>query len=93
MPLLVHGKDAEYLLKMDACDLRQNPNELKQLRERLFILWGDLEEVKKKTNKEGEVPVPKNRPFECVIQEYGVQDDDKEWIRMHRMTGTTIRED
>ncbi|KAI9765738.1 MAG: hypothetical protein M1840_007171 [Geoglossum simile] len=46
MKVLVADRDAEYLLKMDAEDLRRNPNGLNLLREKLFILWGDLEERK-----------------------------------------------
>ncbi|KAH0564978.1 hypothetical protein GP486_001626 [Trichoglossum hirsutum] len=46
MKLLVADRDAEHLLKMDAKDLRRNPDTLNLLREKLFILWGNLEERK-----------------------------------------------
>ncbi|MCJ1479389.1 hypothetical protein MMC13_008074 [Lambiella insularis] len=42
----VADQDAEFLLKMDAENLRKSSNVLSQLREKLFILWGDLEEHK-----------------------------------------------
>ena len=44
----VVGADAECLLKLDAEDLRKSPTALAALREKLFILWGDLEERKTK---------------------------------------------
>ncbi|MCJ1339696.1 hypothetical protein MMC09_004986 [Bachmanniomyces sp. S44760] len=43
----VSAQDAEFLLNMEACDLRANPTALLELREKLFILWGDLEERKR----------------------------------------------
>ncbi|KAK2000357.1 telomere-binding alpha subunit central domain-containing protein [Colletotrichum falcatum] len=45
---VVGNMDAQLLTGMDACDLRASPEELAQLRERMFILWGDLEEKKSK---------------------------------------------
>ena len=45
----VSGPDAEYLLKLDAEDLHRSPNALAALREKLFLLWGDLEE--RRTNE------------------------------------------
>ncbi|KAH0536852.1 hypothetical protein FGG08_006315 [Glutinoglossum americanum] len=46
MKVIVADRDAECLLKMDAKDLRKNPDTLNLLREKLFILWGDLQERK-----------------------------------------------
>ncbi|KAL9126103.1 MAG: hypothetical protein Q9217_004790, partial [Psora testacea] len=46
LDVYVEGKDAEYLLKLDAENLRKNPDALVTLREKLFLLWGDLEERK-----------------------------------------------
>ncbi|KZL83386.1 telomere-binding alpha subunit central domain-containing protein [Colletotrichum incanum] len=46
--VVVGNMDAQLLTNMDACDLRVNPNELARLREKMFILWGDLEEKKTK---------------------------------------------
>ncbi|KAI9847019.1 MAG: hypothetical protein M1837_003375 [Sclerophora amabilis] len=44
--VIVAQEDAEFLLDMSAVDLRQNENALARLREKLFVLWGDLEERK-----------------------------------------------
>ncbi|KAI4160374.1 MAG: hypothetical protein LQ342_005785 [Letrouitia transgressa] len=42
----VVNEDAEFLLRMDATNLRRKPQALAELREKLFLLWGDLEERK-----------------------------------------------
>ncbi|KAH6686162.1 hypothetical protein F5X68DRAFT_240465 [Plectosphaerella plurivora] len=44
--VVVDNMDAQLLLSFKACDLRDNPNKLSLLRERLFLLWGNLEEIK-----------------------------------------------
>ncbi|PWW72446.1 hypothetical protein C7212DRAFT_286625 [Tuber magnatum] len=44
--VIVEGHDAVYLLGRPAADLRADRRELSALREKLFILWGNLEEVK-----------------------------------------------
>jgi protection-of-telomeres protein 1 len=66
----------------------QRPQLIDELREKLFILWGNVKELKDE-GKLGPADVT-NRPFECCIMEYGVEQDDN-WIRMHRMFGTTVR--
>ncbi|RMY33157.1 hypothetical protein D0865_14537 [Hortaea werneckii] len=88
-------EEAQYLLGRemeDPQDLRSAPQLLAKLRERLCILWGNLEE------KGQDEPIS-NRPFECVVKEYGVEmdDDDAEkalvpmgWKRHYRLYGTTI---
>ncbi|SMR46543.1 unnamed protein product [Zymoseptoria tritici ST99CH_1E4] len=77
---------------------------LAQLRERLFILWGNLEEIHSAGAEEGGVEAMQqelsNLPFECCVMEYGVErdDDDPEkgqrpeeaWKRMYGMFGATI---
>ncbi|KAH1298488.1 hypothetical protein KXV29_008547 [Aspergillus fumigatus] len=77
MKLFVSGADAEYLLKLDAANLRENPSKLRLLRETLFHLWGDLEERKKAASKDGSYPHAlgplSSRPFTCCIKEYGVR--------------------
>ncbi|EHA24856.1 hypothetical protein ASPNIDRAFT_182791, partial [Aspergillus niger ATCC 1015] len=74
MRLFVAGPNAEYLLGLTAVDLRQNQTDLKELREKLFILWGDLEERKRAALHDGKQDLgPVScRPFNCCIQEYGV---------------------
>ena len=42
----VAKEDADFLLKLDAVDLRADTQALDTLREKLFLLWGDLEEQK-----------------------------------------------
>lgn len=73
----------------DPADLRENPALLNQLREKLSILWGDLEELKREeeggqkakkrkldnTVDNSEAAAPSNRPFNCCVQEYGVLRD------------------
>lgn len=44
LELVVSGADAEYLLREEACNLRRNPKALARLKEKLFVLWGDLQE-------------------------------------------------
>ncbi|KAI9794957.1 MAG: hypothetical protein M1833_007331 [Piccolia ochrophora] len=46
LKVLVADRDAEFLLQMKAVNLRKDPTTLAQLREQLFVLWGDLEERK-----------------------------------------------
>ena len=54
------------------------------LREKLFLLWGDLEERKseastalKDVSSNPRVPkkeeAPRNKPFQCCLKEYGVK--------------------
>ncbi|KAI0834721.1 hypothetical protein F5Y06DRAFT_278247 [Hypoxylon sp. FL0890] len=43
---VVDNTEAQLLLGLDASDLRANPDDLDKLRERLFCLWGNLEECK-----------------------------------------------
>ncbi|KAK4138029.1 hypothetical protein BT67DRAFT_370973 [Trichocladium antarcticum] len=44
--VLVNNTEAQCLTGLDATDLRQDPATLTALRQRLFILWGELEERK-----------------------------------------------
>ena len=46
LEILIGEQDAEYLLKLDASNLRKDASALAALREKLFLLWGDLEERK-----------------------------------------------
>lgn len=98
MNLVVAQDGAEFLLKMDAVDLREDTRALNQLKEILFILWGDLEELKSSNAAlpphPGASRTASSNPFECCIQEYGVAVPTPEggvkWQRMHRMFATTV---
>lgn len=81
----VVGPDAECLLKLDAEDLRTNSRALSALREKLFLLWGNLEEKKAErrdreelghTDEDKTVAIDlesTGRPFQCCLREYGVK--------------------
>ncbi|ETN44856.1 uncharacterized protein HMPREF1541_09731 [Cyphellophora europaea CBS 101466] len=84
--LIVNGADAEYLLREEACDLSKDPQALARLKEKLFVLWGDLQEKMEELEAagkhvlgDGEVDVEapsvqaSSQPFECFIAEYGVK--------------------
>lgn len=63
---------------IDSLSLRHNKQALEELREKLFILWGDLEERKIKAIAEGQpnsqpVDSVSSIPFVCCIKEYGVE--------------------
>lgn len=64
--------------------LRKSPAALDTLREKLFLLWGDLEERKareasalKQVNgnlaSPGKGEAPRMKPFQCCLKEYGVK--------------------
>lgn len=68
----------------DPTDLREDATLLNQLREKLYILWGDLEEQKRQQDagerqakrakldsETEETKQPSNLPFSCCLQEYG----------------------
>ncbi|CZT18735.1 uncharacterized protein RCC_04579 [Ramularia collo-cygni] len=89
----VHHQSAQFLLNRlaDPEDLQHNSALLRELREKLFLLWGNLEE-----NGGEELS---NLPFECVILEYGIpmEEDDalreatsNGWKRMYAMEGASI---
>lgn len=59
MTVYVADKDAEFLLRLDAENLRASPKALDTLREKLFLLWGDLEERKSKSRNQ---PLPSPVP-------------------------------
>jgi protection-of-telomeres protein 1 len=63
---------------------------LRDLREKLFLLWGEVEEKKQANELDTNKP-PSNKPFDCCIQEYGISDSYGGWTRMHRMFHTVIK--
>lgn len=94
----VQHSEAQFLLgdMPDPDDLQHRPELLRQLREKLFILWGNLEE-----KSDGDAL--SNKPFQCLLEEYGIEKDSDDpswhdglesrerWQRMYRMVGTTIQ--
>jgi hypothetical protein len=99
MELLVAEADGDFLLNMDACNLRDKKNEnvLASLKEKLFHVWGDLQELKEECKSTEEVlsVKPNARPFECLIKEYGVpvrnpRNDGVVYDRLFRLFGTNI---
>ncbi|ERF71599.1 hypothetical protein EPUS_00588 [Endocarpon pusillum Z07020] len=104
MKLLVAGPDADFLLRsIRATNLREDEKSLAKLKEKLFLLWGDLQERKeeeegeKEAKEEGVVEgrlEPSGRPFECLVKEYGVQArHDGAWERVFALFGTSIVSD
>ncbi|KAH7166153.1 hypothetical protein EDB81DRAFT_639577 [Dactylonectria macrodidyma] len=60
MWVVVDNQAAQCLLNLDASDLRQDETNLETLRQRLFLLWGDLEEHKARAKAQH------NRKLEAV---------------------------
>lgn len=52
--VVVDNAAAQLLLGFDACDLRTDTNALGKLRERLSLLWGNLEQLKAEKRKRAE---------------------------------------
>ena len=102
MELLVADMDGDYLLNMEACNLRDQANEsvLASLKEKLFFLWGDLQERKEEASDKAEALSVKTSamPFECLIKEYGVpvrnpnqrSQGTAVYDRLFRLFGTSI---
>ncbi|OOQ84938.1 hypothetical protein PEBR_28340 [Penicillium brasilianum] len=78
MKLFVTGAEAVHLLSLDPTNLRLHSTRLGELREKLFILWGDLEELKQQhatitgTEEYWAPAKTSSLPFMCCIKEYGV---------------------
>jgi protection of telomeres protein 1 len=59
--LVVSGMDADYLLRDEACNLRKHAKKFALLKERLFVLWGDLlEKFEESQADNAETPVVDN---------------------------------
>ena len=98
MVVKVCEDDAVFLLKMDPVDLHADESALNRLREKLFLLWGDLEERKLKKMEDGDEdpdmqdePI-RAQPFSMWVQEYGIRRKGTEvdYLRNMRLTETTI---
>jgi protection-of-telomeres protein 1 len=84
------------------CSLKDNSSALVKLRETLFILWGNMMELKTELRDRGsDLPLPpgdnrlQNKAFDCCIEEYGhevapTKDDPRGYQRMHRLAHTYI---
>ncbi|KAH9877896.1 hypothetical protein J1614_003113 [Plenodomus biglobosus] len=102
--LVVGNIEAQGLLnlKQNAQDLTKNPRLTQQLEEKLFILWGNLMELKTEMRLKGsDLPLPpgdnrlQNKPFDCCIEEYGHEVPITElnplgYQRMFRLVHTVI---
>ncbi|KAG5979393.1 hypothetical protein E4U55_005201 [Claviceps digitariae] len=60
---VVDNQAAQMLLNLDATDLRNDDANLGRLRQRMFILWGDLEEQKAQLTNQA---LQARRPFEKI---------------------------
>ena len=103
-PVDIGHMEAQFLLGNavdDPADLRKDPTLLNKLREKLYILWGDLEEKKRAADEEQlakrqKLEEPSNRPFDCCLQEYGTLRNGgdpgvvSDWNRCFMMHGVTI---
>ncbi|KAJ5746336.1 hypothetical protein N7520_011518 [Penicillium odoratum] len=79
MKIFVSGAEAVHLLCLDPTDLRRDSRRLSQLREKLFLLWGNLAEQKSKGGANGVQGHPwtppvgiVGLPIMCCVKEYGV---------------------
>lgn len=87
------------------CSLKHDPKTLDQLKEKLFILWGNLHELKQELRDRGsDLPLSpgdnrlQNRPFDCSIEEYGheVRMSEKYplgYQRLHKIAYTKISDE
>lgn len=101
MILQVCGTDGDYLLDMEAEDLSKNSEALAKVREKLFVIWGDLLERKLEGRFSGvssKDDRPLAKPFECLIKEYGAKrlgaqkrSPLEQWERCFRIYGTRIK--
>ncbi|KAH7384270.1 hypothetical protein DE146DRAFT_748534 [Phaeosphaeria sp. MPI-PUGE-AT-0046c] len=100
--VVVNNEAAQHLLDMNAQDLTKNSQLRTKLEEKLFILWGNLLELKTELRDRGkDMPLPpgdnrlQNKVFDACIEEYGHQvpitDKNKTgYQRMHRLAQTRI---
>jgi protection-of-telomeres protein 1 len=82
--------------------LKSNKQLLTKLEEKLFILWGNLLELKTELRDRGsDMPLPpgdnrlQNKPFDACIEEYGLEvrvteKNPSGYQRMHRLAQTKI---
>ncbi|KAJ8105572.1 hypothetical protein OPT61_g10094 [Boeremia exigua] len=100
--VIVNNDAAQYLGLPNARDLKAEPRVLAQLKEQLFILWGNLAELKEELRARSlDLPLPpgdnrlNNRPFDCIIEEYGhevpvTEEAPVGYQRLHKLALTKI---
>ena len=89
--LHVHTRQASDWLQNS---LRANLQMKSLLENKLWTLWGDLAERKLEPDWNDNVK-PQSHPFECCIDEYGVEENGDGrggWKRMFRLKQTVIRD-
>ncbi|KAI5307214.1 Importin alpha subunit (Karyopherin alpha subunit) (Serine-rich RNA polymerase I suppressor protein) [Ascosphaera pollenicola] len=76
MELLVAGQDAERLLRMSAVNLSSDTKCLNELRSRLNVLWGNLEQVKgdkgRNFDPDNFTELLDTPSFTCCLRGYGI---------------------
>jgi protection-of-telomeres protein 1 len=84
------------------CSLRKSSQLRTKLEEKLFILWGNLLELKNELRDRGsDMPLPpgdnrlQNKVFDACIEEYGLEvhvtdANSSGYQRMHRLAQTKI---
>ena len=82
--------------------MKSEPKVLADLQVKLFILWGNLAELKDELRaRSANLPLPPgdnrldNKPFDCIIEEYGIEVPVTEehpagFQRLHRLAFTKI---
>ena len=92
----------DYLFNATACNLKRNPEILNRIREKLYHLWGDLEEDKRqqaRANRNNGAAMTKatgGMSFECYIREYGIpkpgngRRETVDYERMFQLWGVNI---
>ncbi|KAF1943737.1 hypothetical protein EJ02DRAFT_501880 [Clathrospora elynae] len=100
--VVVNDDAAQHLLNMNASDLKNHPGQLSKLKEKLFLLWGNLMELKTELrDRASDLPLPpgdnrlQNKPFDACIEEYGCEVSISEehpfgYQRMHKLAQTSI---
>ncbi|KAF1352881.1 hypothetical protein EJ07DRAFT_168623 [Lizonia empirigonia] len=100
--VIVNNDAAQHLGLPNARDLKAEPRALDQLKERMFLLWGNLAELKGELRARGaDLPLPpgdnrlQNKPFDCCIEEYGLEvpvseENPTGYQRLHKLALTKI---
>ncbi|CAN9335836.1 unnamed protein product [Alternaria alternata] len=102
--VVVNNDAAMFLLGMSAKDIINKPTALNQLEEKLFILWGNLMELKTELrDRATDLPLPPgdnrltNKPFDACIEEYGAEvpisaENPYGYQRMFKLSQTKIQD-